>query len=414
MQDLKKYLVDPLPAGASLFALFDSCHAGTMLGKLFCSFNSVLHNFIHCLDLPHRKCNKVYTYHYGPESNRPVLSFDPSTSPHFSVPRISPMVSALNLTLSAAAVPLITVSGPTGDISPGPYETLEGSLTATSLQSRTSSGQSSTRSPMSPRGSNTLLSAPVRGLSFPSPRGSLLSHCADPLVQLLSRDVSSKPASQNRRPQSSRFDGQCSLTSEPVPLVVGASNVYAMSGYDETQPILQISLGAANDNQISLEGEDNGSLVKVRCLENPVSAFFFSHRDPYARLSTTLFTPCGRMGPGQTLCLIFASNLQLIIKSGWTIVIIVRGVLSFALCDYLSIFFDIVERTHHESELRESDYDRARFTAPQHAQLSSLHPLVRQNLPSEQSLTKRTLLGYVPTSSVLAICCFGLTFMHLV
>lgn len=39
---LRKMLVDPLPVGASLTAIFDSCHSGTML------------------DLDHYLCNKVY------------------------------------------------------------------------------------------------------------------------------------------------------------------------------------------------------------------------------------------------------------------------------------------------------------------------------------------------------------------
>ncbi|KAI0064213.1 hypothetical protein BV25DRAFT_1914435 [Artomyces pyxidatus] len=40
--ELKKILVDPLPAGCSLTAFFDSCHSGTML------------------DLPHHHCNAIY------------------------------------------------------------------------------------------------------------------------------------------------------------------------------------------------------------------------------------------------------------------------------------------------------------------------------------------------------------------
>lgn len=50
--DMKKYLVTPLPAGVVLIAVFDTCHSGTML------------------DLPHHKCNQVWVPWYSKGNRR--------------------------------------------------------------------------------------------------------------------------------------------------------------------------------------------------------------------------------------------------------------------------------------------------------------------------------------------------------
>ncbi len=71
-QELKARLVDRVPQGAKLTAIFDSCHSATLLGVSQVHFLSetITHRALVYVDLEHSHCNRVYIPHVSKGQHR--------------------------------------------------------------------------------------------------------------------------------------------------------------------------------------------------------------------------------------------------------------------------------------------------------------------------------------------------------
>jgi hypothetical protein len=100
--DLRAALVNKLPPGASLFALFDTCHSGTML------------------DLPHRVCNGET--HFTRYINRrlPTYFRPPTISHSVSDSALDSLSPVTPTTIEESLPPLVHCASPTMDSTPLP------------------------------------------------------------------------------------------------------------------------------------------------------------------------------------------------------------------------------------------------------------------------------------------------------
>lgn len=59
-QILRAILVDPLPVGARLITVFDTCHSASLLGEFVALLNETVVTYRTLSDLKHTRCNRVW------------------------------------------------------------------------------------------------------------------------------------------------------------------------------------------------------------------------------------------------------------------------------------------------------------------------------------------------------------------
>jgi hypothetical protein len=165
-------------------------------------------------DLPHRRCNKVYSYQFFPGHDDNSTICTGSSYP--STPSLSPAVLALDLTVSAATSPLLTPTEPvTCDFDRIP---------ALSLSSAGLHSYSSSESPLVPQLSLTtsngyLAVPPVRHSTLPNLKSSP-PPIRIPLPLPIPRGIFKQHQPSHRQAPRIRCNGRCDPVSEPFPLVV--------------------------------------------------------------------------------------------------------------------------------------------------------------------------------------------------
>lgn len=226
---LKKEVVDPLPAGASLFALFDACHSGTML------------------DLPHRRCNEscsiAMALHATTRLARSLSSLPASVS-SLSSPYASPSLRAQELPQSPSRSPLMLPD----ELAP-PHSASTGSLSLPPGSPFFSSPSSTTSAlPTTP----LLLSSPLPPQSTISGESSEWDAQELRALHDLTLEIPLSPSASSKRKylgdyddedKDEKCDGDCSPVTHGVPLVV--------------------SLASTADDELSFENNSGGPMTRA-------------------------------------------------------------------------------------------------------------------------------------------------------